>query len=85
MFGHLLRADEGGEEWPRSEESGARWPRPSLKEPCTLIGHFEGTENRLRYLWIAAVQLRTTVSDAAPLDCWGLASTRNRCPSSVTA
>ena len=71
MFCPLLRAYEGGGEWPISEESGARWPRPSLKEPRTVSGHFERTENRLRYLWIAAVQLRPTVSGAALLDCWG--------------
>jgi hypothetical protein len=34
---------------------------------------------------IAAVQLTTTVSGAALLDCWGFALTRNRCPSLVTA
>ena len=36
------------------------------------------------YFWIAAVQLTTTVIGAA-LDCWGLALTRNRFPSFVTA
>ena len=38
-----------------------------------------------RYLRIAAVQLRTTVSGAASLDFRGVALTRNRCPSFVTA
>ena len=36
------------------------------------------------YLWIAAVQLRTTVS-GVPLAGWGRALTRNRFPSFVTA
>ena len=44
-----------------------------------------GPLRALRYLWIAAVQLRTTVSGAAPLDFCGVALTRNRCPSLVTA
>ena len=39
----------------------------------------------LHYLWSTAVQLRTTVSGAPPLDCWDVALTRNRCRSLVTA
>ena len=40
--------------------------------------------NMFDYFRIAAVQLTTTVSGAA-LDCWGVALTRNRSPSFVTA
>jgi hypothetical protein len=39
----------------------------------------------IRYLRIAAVQLRTTVSGAATVDFGGVAATRKRCPSLVTA
>ena len=41
--------------------------------------------NAHAYFRIAAVQLRTTVTGSAPLDCSDLALTRNRRPSLVTA
>lgn len=62
-----------------------RTQRPEHESTVSVASREDAPLRALSYLWIAAVQLRTTVKGAAPLDFCGVVVTRKRCPSLVTA
>jgi hypothetical protein len=83
-----LRPFESGNILQQAQQlaDATRVPPPSVaRARCGVGGASNRAASALRYLWIAAAQLSTTVSGAATLDFGGVALTRKRCPSLVTA